>query len=146
MSRRNRIQFLQTLVAGSVVSNASNYADISRELIEVNLVQRVRRDNRRQLLELFHLSRAFDSTLSSFTRHYGCTNATSLGGYLKFLRDTGISPTRRLSEPLRMDYRTKIVDKRNEYMHKAGKFPAGDQEIVTLLSNMESCLSTVFAL
>jgi hypothetical protein len=84
--------------------------------------------------------------LRAFTAHHGCpVNGSSLGSYLYGLKTQTSTLTGAISEADRDNYQTKIVNRRNTYMHEAGAFPS-ERDVRTLLADMEACLSQVLAL
>lgn len=144
---KQRVQFMQSLVAGSPVSSTPKHSDIQAEFDEVLLVRRVLKQSRKRLLQVLHSTRALDSTLKEFTALHGCLpHPPSLGRYLYELRDGNCTSLGQISERERHRYQTKIVNLRNTYMHEAGLMPANDSEILTLLAEMQACLQRVLSL
>ena len=142
---------MQSLLASSVVSGTTSYPKIRLELKEAESVQTVSKEKRRHLLQILHLTRALDSTLAEFTDHYGCKQLNprqkpTLGAYLYNLRDHLSPLINKLPEASRSRYQNTIVDKRNNYMHNAGEFPANSHEITVLLQEMSTCMAEVLAL
>ena len=107
---------------------------------------RVRRLDRRWLLQIIHASRALDTTLAQFTSLNGRRGNGTLGGYLVWLRHDLRPAHRRLPEPERRIFQNAIVNVRNRYMHQAGALPANVVEVTDLLDEMDACLSRVLAL
>jgi hypothetical protein len=144
---RKRIATLQALVVGTpALAPVANV--VLPELSEVYSSRKVQHGNRKRLLQVLHSTRALDSSLSQFTSYHQCRGrARSLGQYLRCLVNHA-SPTLRYSLPdlLRRRYQAAIVDRRNDYMHRAGAFPMTDGEVAQLLSNMDDCLSIVVGL
>lgn len=144
---KQRVQFMQSLVAGSPVSGTPKHSDIQAEFDEVLLVRRVLRKPRKRLLQVLHSTRALDSTLKEFINLHGCSSSpSSLGQYLYALRNGDCPPLGQICEHERLHYQTEIVDLRNTYMHEAGLMPTNDSEILTLLGEMQSCLQRVLSL
>jgi hypothetical protein len=141
---KSRVTALQALVTGTQLPAA----DITRIVAELNQVfesGRVRRLPRRLLLQVIHSSRALDSTLSGLIMLTGGQRPDSIGKALHYLMVTGLNGNR-LTKPLRNQYQSDIVVKRNTYMHEAGAFPANAAEIAQLLADMQSCFTDVIAL
>ena len=145
---RRRVRTLQALV-GSIpcVALHPSGTAIQVEFSEVHRARRVRKAERRRLLEVLHSTRALDSTLSVFVSHHGCStggrSARSLGAYLRALESHAVPTLGRLPSALRWHFQSTIADPRNKYMHEAGAAPATDGDLVALLSEMHSCLAAV---
>src|SRR5262249_60195553 len=133
-THRRRIQAMQALLAGSVLSRSSSLGVINSEYTEVIRTHRVRQTLRRQLLQVLHSTRALDTSLKEFTNlHAIPVPNPSLGGYLVALESN--RPGRRLRllpRAQRLHYQATIVGPRNRYMHDAGAYPRDDREIQTL--------------
>jgi hypothetical protein len=142
-----RIRTLQALVAGSVVAAAPDHNDIQSEFNEVYQVRKVPQLARRRLLQVLHSSRALDTFLAVFINHHGINpNVSSLGGYLAALTNHTVNAISRLPNTDRSRYQTNIVVRRNHYMHRAGAFPNYDPEVLTLLADIETCITQVISL
>ena len=145
--KKKRTELLAALVGGSVVANDHSYAMILGELNEVYRVHSVEPPRRRYLLQVLHSTRALDSTLKAFVNYHGCpVNGNSLRPYLDALANHKLGHLGNLPEKSRKRFVEAIVYKRNRYMHEAGATPTTEQEISIIISEMESCLSMVFAL
>lgn len=143
-----RVAAIQALVVGSPALSAPGLIPrIVAEFREVGLCRAVHSRNRRRVLQILHSTRALDSALKGFAAHHACTaRPPSLGGYLRAFCRPVPGVTGQLSSADYLTFRQRIVDRRNHYMHEAGAFPATDTEVMTLLSDMHHCLTTVLAL
>ncbi len=145
-----RVQTLQVLLSGSppIASHANEAYVIDGELEEAGKTVKIPQLPRRRLLQILHTTRSLDSSLACFLNHHGITpNRKSLGGYLIELETIPVpGPIGALPAASRTRYQQNIVKLRNRYMHEAGAFPATDGEIMTLLSEMHSCLTDVLNL
>jgi len=143
---KKRIDTLLVLIAGSPISGDVSYTNIKGEFAEVSKVKRISYKNRYRLLQVLHSTRALDTSLKVFTAIKGYGDGHSLGNYLHNLSNP---PTRSLN-PLpahrAQHYQKNIVMIRNRFMHQAGTYPNGDEEIRKLLSEMHDCLATVLVL
>lgn len=143
---KRRISAMQALVAGTVIAK-DHTVTIKNEFEEVRKVEKMKPLPRRRLLQLLHSTRALDSFLRGFTDFYGIRGSNhALGEYLNCLGTHTNPHLNKLPNGRAKYYRQKIVDRRNIYMHKAGAFPNNEQEILTLLSEMQSCLAEVASL
>jgi hypothetical protein len=143
---KRRIQTIQTLIAGSVVSSQPDHTAIQSELSEVLKVQRVPQLPRRRLLQLFHSSRAIDTTISRFLTWHGITTKSGLGANISELTKTHKATLGTLTKQEEQRYKQQIANVRNHYMHTAGAFPGQDNHIINLLSEMEACLVSILNL
>ncbi|MGE5370710.1 MAG: hypothetical protein ACM3QZ_01865 [Solirubrobacterales bacterium] len=146
---KTRINTLQTMIAGSVIANDPNYTLILGEFREVVNVKRITYKNRYRLLQILHSTRALDSSLRAFiTQHRYPLGAArpALGSYLVVLSRNNPPGRMPLPSAAVARFKTSIVNKRNHYMHAAGAFPAHDDEIKKLLSEMQACLFEVLNL
>lgn len=145
---KQRIRLIQALIAGNpaIFSNGL-HGTIQTEFSEAYQVRRVRSRQRRHLLQVVHSTRALDSALRVFINYHGCTSAQSLGGYLWSLaRHHSVSLNSQLLTQDRRRFQNSIVDIRNRFLHEAGSYPTTDNEINTLLAEMQDCLVVVFRL
>lgn len=144
---RQRIEAIQALIAGSVVAASSSFSSIKSEYGEVIHSGKIQPLRRRRILQVLHSTRGLDSTLKEFTNRHGVpVNRQTLGGYLWGLAHHPLKTISRLSDLERGDFQRSIVRTRNRYMHEAGAYPAGDYQVLGLLSDMQACLSRVFSL
>lgn len=142
MKRNKRLQFLESLRAGTQVLPQAVQSRISTEIREALRCSSVQPPDRRRLLLILHTTRVLDTTLkeSALLLHCLSQNSHSLDAYLNDLqRKNVIKPTQRSS------FKKQIVNPRNRFMHAAGAFPNGDREVNTILSAMEACFSSVLA-
>lgn len=142
-----RLQTMKALLAGSVAcSSSSRFHDIINELDELVAAKRVSDQKRRLLLEVLHSTRALDSSLAAVNAHYSCDpNAKTLGQYLHALVNHSHASLGRLSTNQVGQFKVKVVNLRNRYMHSAGAFPQ-KSEVIHILAAIEQCLATVVAL
>lgn len=145
---KQRVRLIQALIAGNpAISSNGLHSTIQTEFFEAYQVCRVRSRQRRHLLQVVHITRALDSALSVFIDYHGCTSKHSLGGYLWSLaRHQSASLNNQLLPQDRRRFQNSIVDIRNRFLHEAGSYPTTDDEINTLLAEMQDCLVVVFRL
>jgi hypothetical protein len=144
---KHRIEAMNTLLGGSVVAGSNAFADIEAEFQEVYRVRWVIPRQRRRLLQILHSTRALDSALAAFVAHHGLIpKGKSLGGYVSILAAHTSNALDVLTKREKQHYQTAIVNRRNLYLHEAGKFPADEGEILDLLAEMQGCLARVLAL
>ena len=142
-----RIRAMQALLAGSPISYRAAYPTIIGELNEVSQAGKIKRNGRKQLLQVLHSTRALDTSLSELIAHYGIhVRTAALGSYLYGFSNHRVAGLSQLPLAQRNHYQYAIVNKRNFYMHCAGAFPANNAEIRTLLAEMQSCLIDVLSL
>lgn len=78
----------------------------------------------KELYGVLHSTRCLDSSLRFILEKYSLyQNEHSLGDYLKRLTNHSSTRINKLPENLRLHFKSRIVDKRNIYMHTSGKFP-----------------------
>jgi hypothetical protein len=144
-----RVAALSALVLGDpAIAGSPIQTRIQQELAEVSRARSVNAKHRRWVLQVLHSTRALDSTLKSFTTHHGCAaHPPSLGKYISVLvKHTSTTLGSQLSTADAARFKKSIANVRNHYMHEAGAFPASDREVLTLLSEMADCLSTILSL
>ena len=146
---KQRIKTLQVLVKGSAALGA-NHAACNLLIAEFDEVKGAVRlsANRRYLLQVLHSTRALDGALKAFNTHHAILRpkSYSLGAYLYDLHlhnnaGLGTLPKTRLDH-----FYNRIARERNRYMHQPGQYPSDKQEIMTLLAEMDSCLTEVLNL
>lgn len=145
-----RIGAIKALVSGSVLGGTLHEAIVNAEYDEVYLANRIRRADRKYLMQVLYSTRALDSCLRAFTDHHGIRgNSDTLGAILFRIHDhnrlAGV-PIAKLPAARRTYFQNNIVNHRNRYMHQAGQAPANDGEVRTLIGEMDTCLNEVFAL
>ncbi len=154
MSKTKRTKRIDTMVAllrGSIIGKnvPSEYSSIIGEFNELERVNNVKPRNRKNILKILHSTRALDTTLRTFLDMHGIRNPKedfSLGIFIKKLSNHDKESLSKLNESSRKKYQKEIVDKRNAYMHKAGKYPIDDNEVNEILSEIESCVIEVLNL
>jgi hypothetical protein len=139
---------MKALVHGSVElsADAATCSTVCTEFDEAVRASAIPSDGRRRLLQILYSTRALDTALKAFVQHHAIPAGHSLGGSLKALTEHRVAGLRRLSPPRKAQYQQRIVDPRNKYMHEAGAAPTNHHEILSLLSEMQSCLAEVTAL
>ena len=146
-SHRRRVHAMKALVAGSVVAKSPQYRSIMAEYDLVAYCRRVRREERRWLLQIIHSARALDTLLAEFTKIHGCApRGSSLGSYLKVLNKHRKTSIGRITSAERRHFQAAIVHVRNVHMHEAGAFPASNSEVSALISEMHACVQRVLGL
>jgi len=146
---KNQIKTLQAMVKG-ITPLSSNQLVCQTLLDEFDEVKGALRlsANRRYLLQVLHATRALDGSLKTFNTYHGILGAKScsLGSYLRDLHQHRKLGLGTLPKSRVQDFQKNIVDERNRYMHSPGQYPQSKDEILTLLGEMDSCLSEVLAL
>lgn len=140
-SRKNQIRTVQALIAGNryLHRSTTSLSLIDGEFNEFLKVDSVKLNKRKWLLQIFHLTRAFDSTLKVYITKRGWrSNRRSLGSYLFTLKNRNV-----ITEAERNHWQTTIVKPRNKYMHEAGSWPHNDRESNQLLAEIIACLSKI---
>jgi len=146
---RSRVRALQAIVAGiPCIAAHPKHSSIQHELGEVHRVRKVRRSDRRRLLEVIHSSRSLDTVLSAFVGHHGARKGgaappKNLGAYLIALEQHSVVGLGALTAAQRAHFYLRIVKVRNTYMHEAGAVPSTDVDVQSLLSEMHACLTVV---
>lgn len=138
MTRRKRIDTLRLLVKGNrLIAGSTRSQAIEAEFKRLETVQR-RRNVDGWLLSVLHTTRALDTTLSVLIaeKHWPIVKF-GLGAYLVELDKRQILTSRE-----QLSYQTRIVKKRNKYMHEAGAIPHG-LESDRILTDMQECLEQV---
>jgi len=142
-----RIISMQTLIAGSILSSSSSVGKIIKEFNEVTQASKIRRTDRKQLLQVLHSTRALDTSLKELIKLHGIkVKAQALGSYLYGFTNHTITGLAKLPANRRDHYQKKIVDIRNRYLHTSGAYPANNTEIQNLLSEMHNCLIDILNL
>ncbi len=152
MSYRSRIETLSALVM-SVRPMTSDpiqgpiCIQVRKEFQRVYQVYGLRQRDNSWILQVLYSTRALDSYLKGFRDRFGYPiKGEALGNYLTSLTQMPTSGHACLTEKEKTRYQNRIVRKRNRYMHTAGAFPAGNQEIETFLHDMHDCLARVATL
>lgn len=151
---KKRAKAMEALIAGTPdLHGQTGYPGIFHDLHELHAVRKVRMNDRRRLLEVFHAARAIDTTLRIFTKMKNCKLSggkvpDSLGEYLAALNEHSLTPTKMgtLSKALRDQYQTNIAGQRNKYFHQAGLVPPNNQAVEQFVSEVEACVAVVLAL
>lgn len=155
MSRRDlrnrRRDTIDILISNSIIGrNATHECPIIKgEFNQIFSVDSIRNNNRKRILKVLYSTRALDTTLRVFLDQHGIRNTGdyALGDYLKRLVNHGRTGSlQRLNESSRTKYQEKIVDKRNIYLHNAGRYPTTENEVNIILSEIDSCIIEILNL
>jgi hypothetical protein len=143
-SRKARHLTLRAIVKGSPLYGADpalNAVDV--ELCELGNCGRTQPLNRQRLLQVFHASRALDTSLGVILRSHSIAPKHGIGKMLHQL--PSIPPTQRGHLPASsvQNYVSTIANPRNRYAHKAGVFPTSTQEVDQIVSEIHACLSAI---
>jgi hypothetical protein len=138
MPYKRRVDTLRVLVGGhAILTGSTRLTAITGEINRITQVGRLGNHNG-WLLSVLHTTRALDTALSVLVMHKGWDNtARSLGQYLAALRQGGV-----LSPSEKSSFDTRLVHKRNKYMHEAGAMP-DHLEADRVLNEMHACLATI---
>lgn len=118
------------------------------EFKRVNAVDEIIKNQDQLMLnKVLHATRAMDTGMRTFLELSGAmpTGQYSMGAYLDALRRGKINKFGRLNGRLSDRIRKNVVDKRNTFMHAAGKFPA-KREAELIASDVVSYLQTILNL
>ncbi len=149
---KKRVQLIQVLLAGSpVIAKSGSHSLISGEFQEILLVHQIRNKTRRHLLEMFHAARALDTTLKAFVQHPTHLPAMrvqrpSMGAYLVSLQNHMVSGLGRITATERHHFQQCIVNRRNLYLHEAGRAPCSATEVSQFLDEVTACIARVLSL
>jgi hypothetical protein len=148
--RKKRRETMIALLSGSIIGSTPSveYAIIIGEFQETDRASSIEPNNRKNILKILHSTRALDTTLKCFLELHGIRDSSdfALGAYLTRLTNHRCGSLSKLNESSRRKYQENIVDKRNVYMHKAGKYPNTENEVNEILSDIESCVVEVLSL
>jgi hypothetical protein len=144
---KNRVDTIRLAVQSSIIGSTSDWAAINKEFLEVARLIRMQPLNRRNLLQILHMTRALDTTLKNLLIEKGVPLPAipALDPYFKQLVNHSQSGFGTLPEGRRKFFKKRIINRRNSYMHQSGRFPSS-REIEMLLSDMDACLSEILAL
>ncbi|WP_401745658.1 hypothetical protein [Stenotrophomonas muris] len=149
---KSRIDTINTLLAGSPLG-ATNPADILaciKEFDQVLACARVKKKDRKDLLQILHSSRATDGFLKAFVATNACYTGSppkGMGGYLFSLCNHTNPTIGKLSSARRHHYQQNLVSIRNQYLHAPDHYPAPTSATLpNLLSEMQACIAEVVAL
>lgn len=142
---RARISTVQLLARQSLSRQDANV--VVEEFQEVIRIAQMMPLRRRCLIQVLFSTRAIDTALRNYIASKGIpATPRSIGESLHVLVSHQVTGISRLSERQYRSFQSQIAHRRNRYMHAAGAFPAGVQEVTELLGAMEACLTRVFAL
>lgn len=139
MSHKQRVKTLQILVSTHMaLKNSACLTAITGELKRIPGAARIPKHNG-WLLMVLHTTRALDTCLRELLNHRGWKQPTryNLGAYL-----TVLSRHHLLTHAEHQRFKSKIVAKRNRYMHEAGAMPAR-HEADNIVNEMHACLTQV---
>lgn len=154
-SYKKRINTINTLIAGSDIQYSPNFASIILEFQETDNCKKIRKINRKYITMILHSTRALDSSMAYFLQHNSIRNyrngnraitARSIGQYIDALALHNNNQLNRITQQERTNYKNRIANIRNNFMHTAGAYPTNSNEVNNLLSEMHSLLSRMFTL
>ncbi len=145
--QRNRIETIITLLMSCSSISQNSKTRIRAEFHKALDVNRVEPTLRRNILKIFHSSRALESSLKAFLDHHGVRgNAHSIGQYIDALQLRVITGHTNITQAERYNYKRSIANVRNAYFHNADTFPHNENEVTTLISEMHALISRVMTL
>ena len=137
MSARKRSDTIRALIISSYGPNLA-FSSIEREIDAFDSCSTLRFESRRRLYELFHISRAVDSTIRIVVQKFNSgVSVHGIGSGLESLRSV---------RPQYYDvnsvstHKRSVANKRNTFMHRADTYPANEAEIGRFLADCQSCL------
>lgn len=106
--------------------------DVQKELYTMLGIDKENRDPKKKYLyKVLFSTKALDTALRTFLEIHSAwpcgTNPPSLGGYINALRKGG-HPFNTLASHIAHTANKEIVDKRNEYLHIANKYPTRQEQ------------------
>lgn len=147
-----RIDSITALLAGCPL-NATNPMEIGQCIVEFERVfdcAKIKKNDRKALLQVLHSSRATDGFLRVFVYANTCYTGTpphSMGNYLTCLTNHPNAAISKLASNRRRHFQNNLVNIRNTYLHQPGAFPpVTGATVPDLLSEMEACVTEVLAL
>lgn len=148
MKIKKRIDTINLLIQSMSSIKNSDKIDIKQELKNVLNIDNMQPQERRNLIRIFFTSRATDTFLRSFLENYSLrdSNMYSIGKYIKRLSSHNISAIAKLSLPERDNYIRTIANVRNNFLHKANAYPAGNAEVNKLLTEIHTLITRVSTL
>jgi hypothetical protein len=141
-----RVKTMVAVLRGTTGFNGNpvETAQICSEYLSISKASQVSNEQLRHLLLVFHAVRAFDNSLAIFTDYYGCMPVPpGIGKCLHALHSHSLSVIGKLDITLRDRYIRSIAVERNKYLHKASAYPADYHAVVTLLTEIDSCLTDI---
>lgn len=107
----------------------------------------IKNQNHLMLNKVLHATRAMDTGMRTFLELHDAMPISqySMGAYLKALRKGKANQFDRLNQGLAARIQQDFVDKRNVFLHAAGKFPS-KREAELLVSDAISYLQTIINL
>lgn len=147
-----RIDSITALLAGCPL-NSSHPAEIGECIGEFDRVfdcAKIKKSDRKALLQVLHSSRATDGFLKTFVHVNSCYTGApphSMGNYLMCLTTHSNTAISQLAAARRSHFQANLVSVRNMYLHQPGAFPpVAGNTVPALLSEMEACVTEVLAL
>lgn len=121
---------------------------ISKEFDEIDKVN-LKPKNKQNLYKVLHATRMLDSGMKTFLQIYSeipiNRNNWSLGGYLNVMKRGGGGKFIRLDGETAKRIQVNVIDKRNLFLHVAGKYPSNN-EISYLINEICGAMQTVLNL
>lgn len=144
---RRRIQTLQVILNASVISGEPEAPAVLDEFNEVARVNQLIPITRRNLIQMLTSTRGLDTALRVFlrVRHIPMPAPPSLGTYLDRLHNHTVAGVGRFTDAERRNYKRRIANIRNRYMHTAGVHPTTN-EVQQILGDMHACLVRALSL
>ena len=120
---------------------------VKEELDRVGLVDSmIRSEEQKRLNKVLHATRAMDTGMRAILDRYAVVpGQKSMGGYLAEFRKGKNGCFARLNGELSQRIQDDVVEKRNIFMHAAGKYPTPAQTN-RMLSDVNSYLQTIINL
>lgn len=147
-----RIDSITALLAGCPL-NGTNPTEIGQCIGEFDRVfdcAKIKKSDRKAILQVLHSSRATDGFLKVFVHANSCYTGTpphNMGNYLTCLTNHPNPAISKLASNRRSHFQNNLVNIRNMYLHQPGAFPpVTGNTVPDLLSEMEACVTEVLAL
>jgi|SRR3954463_3311571 len=132
---------LSALIAGSAKVAHSERQTIISELQEVYKIRNIMPQDRRNFFQIIHALRGYETAMGEIVRHHHLpVSPLTMGGCLYAFRN---KPTLPFTDTHRQYYQSRLVNRRNALMHRAGQYPTGRDEVIRLIDLMSGCLSRV---
>ena len=145
--QKNRINTIVALLNSNPNLSNGNLNKVKAELRQVIDVHSITPTRRRNLMKVLHSTRALDSTLNAFVSfHHIKNNANSIGQYLVQLTNHNLQHLATLSPSERSRYQHSIARLRNMHLHTADSYPANEQEVNTIIAEMQTLISRLATL
>ena len=128
----------------------TNIDIISKEFNEIDKVNlKPANKNKQNLYKVLHATRMLDSGMKTFLQIYreipANKNQWSLGGYLNVMKKGGGGKFARLNGDTAKRIQEDVIDKRNLFLHVAGKYPCNN-DTNDLINDICAAMQTVLNL